>query len=196
MDERWRFSDTHRERAPRQALHAAAAALRIDEAETRDEVVEALLALCLRFFRRVAFFIVREPWVIGWNGAGEGMDRTLAMSLKIPLDRPSVFKSVTRDKTVFVGRLGPEEENQRFLKALAKRPASGAALFPVAMKGRVVNLVYGDSGASGNVKPDLGEFLVLLQKVPRAYLRIVRKRIAETRKATGAGPGEEERESE
>jgi hypothetical protein len=193
VDERWRYADTHwgkrRELAP---PDRASAATRIDEAETRDEVVEAVLALCLGYFRRVAFFIVREPWVIGWSGAGEGMDRSLAGSLRIPLDRPSVFTTVTRDKTVFVGRFGPDEENQRFLKALAKRPTSNAALFPVAVKGRVVNLVYGDNGAAGSVRPDLGELLVAIQKVPRAYLRIIRRRVAEARKAAGEATMEKE----
>jgi hypothetical protein len=35
----------------------------------------------------------------------------------------------------------------------------------------------------------MGELMVLLQKVPKAYLRIIRRRIAESRKATGPGSG-------
>ena len=197
IDERWRFTDTHRPAVPaRQPLDAESSAALIDRAETRDEVVDGLLAVCRQYFRRVVFFIVREPWVLGWSGVGEGMDRSLALSLRIPLDQPSVFQTVARDKTVFVGRFGPEEESQRILKLLAKRPASNAALFPVLVKGRVVNLVYGDSGASGNVKADLGGLMILLQKVPRAYLRIIRKRIAETRKATGVEATSSDQESE
>jgi hypothetical protein len=88
---------------------------------------------------------------------------------------------VSRDKTVFIGRFPPEDENQRFLKALGKRPNTNAAVLPMAVKGRVVNLIYGDNGAGGQVKPDLGELMVQLQKVPRAYLRIIRKRLAESR---------------
>jgi len=195
VDERWRFTDTHRPgvAAPREPMDAATAAARIDAATTRDEVVEAVLALCLGFFKRVIFFIVREPWVLGWSGVGEGMDRSLAASLKIPLDQPSVFRTVSRDKTVFIGRLGPEEENQRFIKALGKRPHSNAALLPVLVRGRVVNLVYGDSGAGGSLKPSMGELLVLLQKIPKAYLRIIRARIAETRREAGASLAEEEK---
>src|SRR5262245_15649516 len=110
VDERWRYTNTHRRSSP--PVPAAApdipaatppGARRRHAPATRAEVVDALLALCLRFFRRVVFFIVREPWVLGWNGVGEGMDRTLAASLKIPLDQPSVFRSVTRDKAVFIG---------------------------------------------------------------------------------------------
>jgi hypothetical protein len=67
------------------------------------------------------------------------------------------------------------------------------------VRGKVVNLVYGDAGPLSNVKGDLGELLALLQKVPRAYMRIIRRRVAEARKPAGEAPvanEEEEKESE
>lgn len=187
VDERWRFNDTHRRSTSTSVLQVDpdTAAARIDAATTRDEIVDSFLALCHRHFRRVIFFIVREPWVLGWRSLGEDLDRGLVESLRIPLDQPSVFQSVTRDKSVFVGRFGPDEENQRFLHAVAKRPQTNAALFPIVVKGRAVNLIYGDSGPAGNVKANLGDLIVLAQKVSRAYLRVIRLRIAETRKALG-----------
>ncbi len=190
VDERWRFDDTYRPPVfePVETTLDDAAA-RFEWASTRDEVVEALLALCLNYFKRVAFFIVREPWVVGWAGIGEGMERGFAASLRIPLDRPSVFRDVVRDKSVFIGRLGPEEENKRFLKAIGKRLGT-AALFPVQVRGRVVNLVYGDGGPGGNVRGELGELMALAQKVPRAYLRIIRRRIADAREARQGAPNE------
>jgi hypothetical protein len=190
VDERWRFDDTYRppvlEPVPTTPKDAVA---RFEWAQTRDEVVEALLALCLNYFKRVAFFIVREPWVLGWAGIGEGMERGFAASLRIPLDRPSVFRDVVRDKSVFIGRLGPEEENRRFLKDIGKRLGT-AALFPVQVRGRVVNLVYGDGGPGGNVRGDLGELLAIAQKVPRAYMRIIRKRVQDAREAPEDAPVE------
>jgi hypothetical protein len=198
VDERWRFNDTRKPAAAVKAvLDASTAGARIDSATSRDEIVEAFLAICHRYFRRVIFFIVREPWVLGWNAAGEGIERGLATSLRIPLDQPSVFQTVTRDKSVFVGRFGAEEENPAFMTAIGKRPQSNAALFPIVVKGRAVNLIYGDSGPAGNVKANLGDLMVLAQKVSRAYLRIIRLRIAENRKALGAAAsGKEEKEEE
>jgi hypothetical protein len=117
------------------------------------------------------------------------MERGFAATLRIPLDRPSVFRDVVRDRSVFIGRLGPEEENRRFLKAIGKRLGT-AALFPIVVRGRVVNLVYGDGGPGGNVRGDLGELMALVQKVPRAYLRIIRRRIADAREATEERPKE------
>ncbi len=188
VDERWRYADTRGALpAPAEARDPAAAAARIDAAATRDEVVAAVVALARCYFRRVVFFIVREPWVIGWDGAGEGMDRARASGLRIPLDLPSVFQGVTRNRTVFVGRPGPDETDRAFLEAIGKKPGSTAALFPVAVRGRVVNLVWGDSGTAGAARGDLGQLMIHMQKIPRAYLRIIRARIAESRKPADAG---------
>jgi Type II secretion system (T2SS), protein E, N-terminal domain len=202
VDERWRFNDTHRPKTPVAVPSAAprldpdAAAARIDTATTRDEIVESFMALCHRHFRRVIFFIVREPWLLGWSAVGEDLDPGLVESLRIPLDQPSVFQTVIRDKSVFVGRMGPDEENQRFLRAIGKRPQTNAAVFPIMVKGRAINLIYGDSGPAGNVKANLGDLIVLVQKVSRAYLRVIRLRIAETRRALGTAKGEDENEDE
>ncbi len=183
IDERWRFHDTHvRRTVPIAPLATEAAAALLDAANNRDEVVAAMLSGCLSFFKRVLFFIVREPWLLGWSAAGEGVDALAVSRLRIPLDRPSVFQTVARDKTLFLGRLGADDQSQAFLKTMGKKPTSSAALFTIAVKGRVVNLVYGDAGPSANVRGSLGELMVLVQKVPRAYLRIIKKRISEAQK--------------
>jgi hypothetical protein len=197
VDERWRFTDT-RGRAPAvpEVKDPAAAAERIDAAATRDEVVAAVLALGRCYFRRVIFFIVREPWVLGWDGAGEGMDRAQAASLRVPLDLPSVFQGVTRNRTMFVGRPGPEVVNRAFLEAIGKKAGTTAAVFPIAVRGRVVNLMWGDSGSAGAARGDLGQLLAHMQKIPRAYLRIIRARIAETRKESQEAPGAKESRKE
>jgi hypothetical protein len=189
IDERWRYADTRAAAAAvPEVRDPVAAAERIDAAQTRDQVVTAVLALGRCYFRRVVFFIVREPWVLGWDGTGEGMDRARASALRVPLDLPSVFQGVTRNRTMFVGRPGPEETDRAFLEAIGKKPGTTAAVFPVALRGRVVNLMWGDSGSAGAARGDLGQLLLHMQKIPRAYLRIIRARIAESRKPAGPEP--------
>ncbi|MGE5126879.1 MAG: hypothetical protein ACM3PV_11350 [Betaproteobacteria bacterium] len=185
IDDRWRYTDLRGLVEPAAAPEVRdpeAAAAAIDSARTRDDVVGATLALGRCYFRRVIFFIVREPWVLGWDGGGEGMDRARAAALRVPLDMPSVFQGVTRNRTMFVGKPGPEEANRAFLETIGKKPATTAALFPIALRGRVVNLLWGDSGSAGAARGDLGQLLADMQKIPRAYLRIIRARIAETRR--------------
>jgi hypothetical protein len=67
----------------------------------------------------------------------------------------------------------------------------------VAVRGRVVNLMWGDSGTTGAARGDLGQLLAFMQRIPRAYLRIIRARVAESQQA-GPGPGAraEEKKSE
>ena len=185
VDERWRYTDLRGGVEPSAAPDARdpeAAAAAIDAARSRDEVVSAAVALGRCYFRRVIFFIVREPWVLGWDGAGEGMDRSRAAALRVPLDLPSVFQGVTRNHTMFIGRPGSEEADLAFLEAIGKKPGTTAALFPIAVRGRMVNLMWGDSGSAGAARGELGQLLADMQKIPRAYLRIIRARIAELRK--------------
>ena len=202
VDERWRYTDLRSKvgtAAPAvpEVRDPEAAAAAIDAATTRDEVASAVIALGRCYFKRVVFFIVREPWVIGWDGAGEGMDRARAASLRVPLDMPSVFQGVTRNRAMFVGRLGPEDANRTFLEAIEKRPGTTAAVFPIAVRTRVVNLMWGDSGSTGAARGDLGQLLAHMQKIPRAYLRIIRARIAEAKKeAAEAAEKEQETRSE
>jgi hypothetical protein len=201
VDERWRYTDLRSgvpvavPSAP-EVRDPAAAAQRIDAATTRDEVVAGAIALGRCYFRRVVFFIVREPWVMGWDGAGEGVDRARAAALRVPLDLPSVFQGVTRNRTTFVGRPGPEEANAAFLAEIGKKPGTTAALFPIALRGRVVNLLWGDSGAAGAARGDLGQLVAHMQKIPRAYLRIIRARLAEVRKAAAKASAPEEKRNE
>jgi len=123
--------------------------------------------------------------------------RARASALRVPLDLPSVFQGVTRNRTMFVGRPGPGEADRAFLDSIGKKPGTTAALFPVAVRGRVVNLMWGDSGTTGAARGDLGQLLAFMQRIPRAYLRIIRARVAESQQA-GPGPGAnpEEKKSE
>jgi hypothetical protein len=45
----------------------------------------------------------------------------------------------------------------------------------------VVNLIWGDSGARGAARGGLGQLVAHMQKIPRAYLRIIRTRMAEAK---------------
>ena len=103
---------------------------------------------------------------------------------------------MTRDRTVFVGRPGPEETNRQFLEAIGKKPGTTAAVLPVALRGRVVNLIWGDSGARGAARGGLGQLLAHMQKIPRAYLRIIRNRMAEAKKEAEAKASRRKKEGE
>ena len=152
VDERWRFTDTHRaaiaaRRDPPTAATAAARARRGGHARRGGGGAA----------RGVPALLPARDLLHREGAVGAGLERRrarastarLVTGLRIPLDQPSIFRTVTRDRSLFIGRLGPEEENQRLLKALGKRPQSTAVVLPVSLRSRVVNLVYGDNGPDG-----------------------------------------------
>ena len=56
-----------------------------------------------------------------------------------------------------------------------------------------MNLIWGDSGARGAARGNLGQLIAHMQKIPRAYLRIIRARVAEARKEMEAAGKESKR---
>ena len=144
----------------------ATAASSIDAALTRDDVVEAVLTLCLRYFRRIVFFIVREPWVLGWSGTVRG-DGPFARRVPSHSPRRAVGLPDRFPRQDTLHRpLSPRGREPALPEGAGKRPSTNAAILPVALRGRVVNLIYGDNGAGGQVKPDLGELIVLAPEDP------------------------------
>jgi len=130
VDERWRFNDTQRPASAQHGLlDAAMAAARIDAATTRDEIVEAFVSSAPDV---PAGHLLHRPRTLGarLDLRGEGIDRDVAGSLRIPLDRPSVFQTVTQTRSVFVGRLGGDEEDRRFVEAVGKRRRPTPPCFP------------------------------------------------------------------
>jgi len=134
VDERWRFTDTHR--------RDAGPVMPLSEGEAAERLDSALTGRSGERRRR------RQPPVLpprrvlhraralgaGLERRGGGNRRGARLAPAVPLDEPSVFQSVTRDKTLFIGRFGPEPANQEFLRSIGKRPATNAVLLPIAVK--------------------------------------------------------------
>ena len=59
-----------------------------------------------------------------------------------------------------------------------------------------MNLIWGDSGARGAARADLGQLMAHVQKIPRAYLRIIRARVAEAKRDAASRPNREETSKE
>ena len=94
-------------------------------AATRDEVVEALLGRVPALLpARGVLHRAASPGC--WAGAAPARAWTgrWPRRSRVPLDQPSIFQHRDpRPDACSSGASGPEEENQRFLKALGKRPA-------------------------------------------------------------------------
>ena len=84
-------------------------------------------------------------------------------------DVPSVFQLVVESRAHFLGRLTKTEVNIRFLKVLGKKVPLSAFLLPVLARGRVVNVLYADNGHKSHCTVNIGELLILAQKIAGCY---------------------------
>jgi hypothetical protein len=130
------------------------------EAEDRDEILAAVLGSLARDYSRCAIFLVREEFAKGWKCAFEGQTRPGFEQLQIPLNEPSVLKTVAEGKSYYLGPIPRSPFNSLMLQEMGGTVPPAALLVPLLMVGRVVGILYVD-GPGVN----LGERLIGLQKL-------------------------------
>lgn len=146
----------------------------LSRARTRDEIAETLLRFGAGLAESVYLFLVRDGMALGWKARGRGGEEDFIDRVMLPLNAPSIFKTVVDAQEPFAGGLPDEVLHRHFYKALRRETPSSAMLAPVIMRGRVVNLVYLDT-----LKTDASVALALLNgmapHVVTAYERILKE---------------------
>lgn len=141
-------------------LAEESAAEMLVEAEDRDEILAAVLGSLARDFPRCAIFLVRGELAMGWKCAVERQATPGFDQLQIPLDEPSVLKTVAEGKSYYLGPIPRSPFNSMMLQEMGGTVPTAALLVPLLMMGRVVGILYAD-GKGVN----LGERLFELQKL-------------------------------
>jgi hypothetical protein len=137
-----------------------ALAERLVEARDRDDILGAVSVCLSREFPRSALFLVRGEMAMGWRCDVGGGDRSGFEQLQIPLDEPSVLKTVAQSKSFFLGPVPRSPFNSMILQELGEEVPETALLVPLQMMGRVVAILF---VAGRGI--DLGERLFELQKL-------------------------------
>ncbi len=155
--------------APDEVLDLPTASHRLLEAPSRQAIAAAVLGLARQRFKRAMLFTVHRDTAIGWEASGLALDPRAFRSLVIPLGAPSVFQLVAQSSSHFLGALARTPHNIEFLRVTGKQVPRSACVLPVSVRGRVVNLFYGDNGHRAHCPNDIGELLILAQRVGPAY---------------------------
>jgi hypothetical protein len=142
------------------ALGEESAAGMLVEAQDRDEILAAVLGSLARDFPRCAIFLVRGELAMGWKCALGQQTAPGFDLLQIPLDEPSVLKTVAEGKSYYLGPIPRSPFNSMMLQEMGGTVPTAALLVPLLMMGRVVGILYAD-GKGVN----LGERLFDLQKL-------------------------------
>ena len=157
-------------------LNLEEARQRLSEVDDRDELSRVVLSFAHSYFKRSALFITRLGKVVGWYGMGDGIDATMVKSVMLPLDEPSIFKTVFDSQAFFLGAIPETKYNDLFLKAIGGEKPQSAFLIPILFKGQVVNILYGDNGEGQPAPFDISELLILAPRVPQAFEQLIMKK--------------------
>ena len=141
----------------------------------REAVATTVLRFATSKFKRALILSVTRNVVTGWRGMGEGVSERRMKMLVVPLDVPSSFKLVRDTCSHFIGAVR-DAPTETFYRLLGAGPPSTAVMMPILARGRVVHLLYVDSGPNEFTPPDVGELLILSQSVTRSYEALIQQR--------------------
>jgi hypothetical protein len=148
------------------------------EAKHRDEVGDLLLRRAAAVLSRCCLLAVHSGRIVGWLARGTGVVVEDVQSFMAPLDVPSVLSKIDASES-FCGRVPPGPVNDELMQTLGDPTPFEVAIFPVAVKNRVVAFLVGDIPGS-EVSPDEREKLMAVaRKAGIAFeILIMKKKIS------------------
>jgi hypothetical protein len=156
---------------------AAAAELRRAEqalagAAKRDELIDAALALASRFAELSALLVVRDGVAAGLRAlrAGEPLE---VESIVAPLGSDGLLAEAARTGQP-VQRAPAGSVDKIVAKALRAEPGAELAAFPIAIGGRVVNLLVAHAGTGALPVTAAAGLRALAQLLGASYERLIR----------------------
>ena len=151
------------------------AALKALEGVTdRDSIAHIVLRASRNKAARALLLQVQGGVAIGWDGLGEGLEN--ARTVAIPLSAESAFSLVVKTRSHYLGPLQKTPLNIRFLATLGKKVPLSSLLFPILHRGRVSHMLYLDNGHKQQAPTDVGEMLILSQRISETVEALVERK--------------------
>ncbi|HKC58462.1 MAG TPA: hypothetical protein VKB92_00060 [Myxococcales bacterium] len=141
----------------------------------RKAIAHLVLRASLSKARRALLLQVQGGVALGWDGLGEGLEQA-AQIVAIPLSAPSAFQLVVKTRSHFLGPLQKTPLNVRFLAQLGKKVPLSSMIVPILHRGRVSHLLYLDNGHKQQAPTDVGEMLILSQRIGQTVEALVQKK--------------------
>ncbi|HET8945816.1 MAG TPA: hypothetical protein VFQ07_02435 [Candidatus Polarisedimenticolia bacterium] len=164
--------------SPADAANLEAAALRLQRAETRDDVFAVILDFVAARYRRSALFVVQGDRVTGWSGRGEGIEPIRVRQVTVSLDWPSLFSFFRGGADFYQGPVADQPANTRFYLDLGCPPPARALLLPLRIKDRPAVILYADNASDSGTGFDATPLRRLLAKASLALeILILRTKI-------------------
>jgi len=164
------------EDAIRHAVTLEDALGRIEAADTKDAIAQAIVDHLRSSYGCGLILIVKDGIGLGWAGFAPGVEAETIASITVPLNSTSMFHVPWENKTLFRG--APAEESAgiqaRFFKLLHCEPPTEVITVPIALKDRVVNIIYVHAFDGGELHGSATFELARLSAVAgEAFLRLI-----------------------
>jgi hypothetical protein len=141
----------------------------------RKAIAHIVLRASLSKAKRALLLQVQGEVALGWDALGEGLDQA-AQIVAIPLSAPSAFQLVVTTRSHFLGPLKKTPVNVRFLAQLGKKVPLSSMIVPILHRGRVSHLLYLDNGHKQQAPTEVGEMLILSQRIAQTVEAMVEKK--------------------
>jgi len=119
--------------------------------------------------------VVRGGMVSGFRGDGAGMNESLD-GILIPAEVDTIFSRPATARTPFRGQPPEGGIDGRVLGALSRKGVREALVHPIAIRDRVLNLLYADNGSEPLAETSVAALAALCDCVARAYERLILER--------------------
>jgi hypothetical protein len=145
------------------ALEATLAA-----ASDREQVAAAATRLGLAYARVCGLLVVNRGMIAGLRAAGDGLDERIE-GVVLSVEATRMFSGPALSGEPFYGAAARDGVDARLLRALGRADVAEILVLPVAIRGRVVNLLYVDNGGDPIPRTSIAALRALVGLVASAY---------------------------
>jgi hypothetical protein len=164
----------HRIRGP---FTARLAVELLEQASSREEVLQVSLAFVQQFFDCAVLFMVQDDIAEGLDVEGRGPDYATVRRTSVSVEDAGILSDAFRTAQPRMGDLeGGTRADQQLAGALGRDKAQPCVVAPVVIRQRVVLLFYGDRGGEDFGISDVPEFVAFMPRISEAFQRLILRR--------------------
>ncbi len=146
----------------------------IDRAQDRHQIVRIALRFALKTFDFAAALGTVGGNAVGWAAlTRQGPADERVEKVSVPLDAPSVLRTVLLTRGRYLGPVPPDPLSQSLIVDMDRPPPAAAFFSPVEVRERPVAIVYADLAGRSASDIQVAELVLLLQHVGRRFERLV-----------------------
>ena len=157
---------------PLEPGEVAAVEGQLARASDNNVIIDCALRLARSYATTAALFVVRRDVIRGCGAIGLEVPRRTD-GLFVPLASASVLAVTVANGEPFRGALPRSGIDEQIFGAIGRRDVRDAAIFPVRIRDRVLNLLYVDNGPHPLAESSIAALGAVCDGIARAYARLI-----------------------